>query len=241
MHRRNAPLTVVGRQRAVAQVVDAGRPIAHVAAEFRIARTTLSKWVGRFREHGELGLQDHSSAPANRPTRLPIWVPSMRSSAPCAWASIRSMTASSRVSFVGKWCSMPGWESPTWSAMFRRLAPWYPCSANICAAPSRIASLRALRPLSGVGRSTTGVGAGAEAAGASTPSASCSFSAPTPPGTAIAAPWEAWCSESADLEIAIAHVSCDSLYDLGKRQNLERAENSSGHRGPQTDESRQLR
>ncbi|WP_343875592.1 helix-turn-helix domain-containing protein, partial [Brachybacterium alimentarium] len=73
MHHRNAPLTVVGRQRAVAQVVDSGRPIAHVAAEFRIARTTLSKWVGRFREHGEAGLEDHSSAPANRPTRLPIW------------------------------------------------------------------------------------------------------------------------------------------------------------------------
>ena len=74
MHHRNAPLTVVGRQRAIAQVVEVGRPIAHVAAEFHIARTTLSKWVGRFREHGELGLQDHSSAPANRPTRLPIWV-----------------------------------------------------------------------------------------------------------------------------------------------------------------------
>ncbi|MGP5254421.1 helix-turn-helix domain-containing protein, partial [Brachybacterium alimentarium] len=58
MHHRNAPLTVVGRQRAVAQVVDSGRPIAHVAAEFHIARTTLSKWVGRYRDQGEGGLQD---------------------------------------------------------------------------------------------------------------------------------------------------------------------------------------
>ena len=74
MHHRNAPLTVVGRQRAVSQVIDSGRPIAHVAAEFHIARTTLSKWVGRYREHGDAGLQDHSSAPASRPTRLPIWV-----------------------------------------------------------------------------------------------------------------------------------------------------------------------
>ena len=71
---RNAPLTVLGRQRAVAQVIERGRPIAHVAAEFHIARSTLSKWVGRYHEHGELGLQDHSSAPANRPTRLPVWV-----------------------------------------------------------------------------------------------------------------------------------------------------------------------
>ena len=74
MHHRNAPLTVVGRQRAVAQVVDSGRPIAHVASEFRIARTTLSKWVSRYRAHGEDGLEDHSSAPANRPTRLAAWV-----------------------------------------------------------------------------------------------------------------------------------------------------------------------
>ena len=73
MHHRNAPLTVVGRQRAVAQVIDSDRPIAHVAAEFHIARTTLSKWVGRYRDHGEAGLEDRSSAPANRPTRLPIW------------------------------------------------------------------------------------------------------------------------------------------------------------------------
>ena len=68
MHHRNAPLTVVGRQRAVAEVIDSGLPIAHVAAEFHIARTTLSKWVGRYRDQGELGLQDHSSTPANRPT-----------------------------------------------------------------------------------------------------------------------------------------------------------------------------
>ncbi|GAB2546271.1 hypothetical protein GCM10027268_20350 [Brachybacterium huguangmaarense] len=47
MTHRNAPLTPLGRQRAVAQVLERGRPIAHVAAEFRIARSTLSKWVTR--------------------------------------------------------------------------------------------------------------------------------------------------------------------------------------------------
>ncbi|MDN5901450.1 MAG: hypothetical protein L0H74_15475 [Brachybacterium sp.] len=31
----------------------------------------MSQWGARFREHGEAGLQDHSSAPANRPTRVP--------------------------------------------------------------------------------------------------------------------------------------------------------------------------
>ncbi|MBB5832651.1 transposase [Brachybacterium aquaticum] len=74
MTHRNAPLTVIGRQRAVAQVIERGRPIAHVAAEFHIARSTLSKWVSRYRDHGEAGLEDRSSAPAHRPTRLPAWV-----------------------------------------------------------------------------------------------------------------------------------------------------------------------
>src|SRR5690625_516390 len=74
MTHRNAPLTVVGRQRAVTQVVDVGRPIAHVAAEFHIARATLSKWVSRYRDCGGAGLEDRSSAPAERPSRLAEWV-----------------------------------------------------------------------------------------------------------------------------------------------------------------------
>ncbi len=65
---------MLGRQRAVDLVIRGGRPIAHVAAEFHIARSTLSKWVARYREHGEPGLQDRSSAPAHRPSRLPVWV-----------------------------------------------------------------------------------------------------------------------------------------------------------------------
>ena len=73
MTHRNAPLTVLGRQRAVDQVIERGRPIAHVASEFHIARSTLSKWVARSREHGRAGLEDRSSAPVNRPSRLPIW------------------------------------------------------------------------------------------------------------------------------------------------------------------------
>jgi transposase len=74
MTHRNAPLTTVGRQRAVSQVIERGRPIAHVAAEFHIARATLSKWVSRYRELGVVGLEDRSSAPAHRPTRLEGWV-----------------------------------------------------------------------------------------------------------------------------------------------------------------------
>ena len=74
MTHRNAPLTVLGRQRAFTEVLKRGRPIAHVAAEFHIARATLSTWVARYRDRGSAGLVDRSSAPANRPSRLPAWV-----------------------------------------------------------------------------------------------------------------------------------------------------------------------
>lgn len=71
MHQHNAPLTVVGSQRAVAQVVNSGHRITHIASESRIARATLSKRVARYCEHDNTGLEGHSSAPANRPSRLP--------------------------------------------------------------------------------------------------------------------------------------------------------------------------
>lgn len=58
MTHRNAPLTPEGRHRAVEQVLERGRPVAHVAAEFRIARSTLTKWVTRYRTHGTVGLED---------------------------------------------------------------------------------------------------------------------------------------------------------------------------------------
>ncbi len=73
MTHRNAPLSVEGRRRAVEETVHGGRPIAHVAAEFHIARSTLSKWVARYRDQGVEGLEDRSSAPARRPSRLPDW------------------------------------------------------------------------------------------------------------------------------------------------------------------------
>lgn len=71
MTHANAPL---GRRRAVEEVLERGRPIAHVAAEFHISRATLSKRVNRYRHDGPGALEDRSSAPANRPTRLAAWV-----------------------------------------------------------------------------------------------------------------------------------------------------------------------
>ncbi len=70
MTHRNAPLTPEGRLRLIERVQAAG-PIAHVAAEAGIARATVSKWVARYRIHGEAGLQDRSSARWHRPTQTP--------------------------------------------------------------------------------------------------------------------------------------------------------------------------
>ncbi|MFJ5780352.1 IS481 family transposase [Streptomyces sp. NPDC093094] len=67
---RNAPLTPEGRLRLCLRV-DAGRPIAHVAAGAGISRRCLAKWYTRWRAHGENGLLDHSSRPATSPARTP--------------------------------------------------------------------------------------------------------------------------------------------------------------------------
>lgn len=74
MTHRNSPLTPAGRLRLVERVETDGRPIAHVAAEAGIARSTLTKWVHRYRDDGIEALQDRSSAPARRPSRLPTEV-----------------------------------------------------------------------------------------------------------------------------------------------------------------------
>ena len=68
MSHRNAPLTPAGRLRLVQRCQH--RPIAHVAAEAGVSRQCLSKWVGRYRREGELGLLERSSAPHRQPTSL---------------------------------------------------------------------------------------------------------------------------------------------------------------------------
>ncbi|MPY51062.1 helix-turn-helix domain-containing protein [Streptomyces sp. K1PN6] len=64
----NAPLTREGRRRSCERV-DAGRSVAHIAAEAGISRRCLAKWYARWRAHGESGLLDHSSRPATSPVR----------------------------------------------------------------------------------------------------------------------------------------------------------------------------
>lgn len=66
MTHANSPLTVEGRRRLIERCRT--RPLAHVAAEMGISRATASKWVGRYRRFGEVGLHDRASTPIRQPT-----------------------------------------------------------------------------------------------------------------------------------------------------------------------------
>ena len=68
MSHRNAPLTPTGR-RLLCQRIQAGSPIAHVAAAMGISRQCAHKWWRRYCEYGPSGLVDRSSRPLNSPGR----------------------------------------------------------------------------------------------------------------------------------------------------------------------------
>jgi transposase-like protein len=81
MAHRNARLTVHGR-RLLIQRVESGSTVGAAAEAAGFSRQTASKWVGRYRKHGEEGLADASSRPhriarglptrtARRPTARP--------------------------------------------------------------------------------------------------------------------------------------------------------------------------
>ncbi|MBB6546991.1 IS481 family transposase [Nonomuraea rubra] len=70
MSHRNARLTVHAR-RLLVDRVQAGRPVAHVAAEMGVSRPTAYKWIRRWRTEGEAGLLDRPSRPHTVPHRTP--------------------------------------------------------------------------------------------------------------------------------------------------------------------------
>lgn len=59
----NAALSLNGRRRMVAQVVEQGRSITEAAQAAGVSDRTCSKWVSRYRAEGDAGLLDRSSAP----------------------------------------------------------------------------------------------------------------------------------------------------------------------------------
>jgi len=67
----NAPLTPAGR-RILCERIETGRPVAHVAAEMGISRTTAYRWWNRWILEGEAGLVDRRSRPHHSPHRLPV-------------------------------------------------------------------------------------------------------------------------------------------------------------------------
>ena len=70
MPHANAPLTPTGRLRVVERHLHDGIPIAHVAAEFRVSRPTVTTWVARYRAGGRPGLKDRSSRPHTATSQL---------------------------------------------------------------------------------------------------------------------------------------------------------------------------
>jgi transposase len=72
---RNAALSWQGRRRLAQRVVEQGWTVTAAAEASGVSVRCARKWVGRYREEGEPGLRDRSSAPsrvANRtaPERL---------------------------------------------------------------------------------------------------------------------------------------------------------------------------
>ncbi len=68
MSHANARLTPAGRA-VMVQRIAAGRPVAHVAAEMGVSRTTAWRWWRRYRQLGRAGLVDRPSAPHSPPRR----------------------------------------------------------------------------------------------------------------------------------------------------------------------------
>jgi transposase InsO family protein len=65
----NAALSLNGRRRMVAMVIEESWSIAAAAERFGVSAKTCRKWCRRFVADGELGLLDRSSAPNTSPTQ----------------------------------------------------------------------------------------------------------------------------------------------------------------------------
>jgi len=74
----NARLTPAGRL-VLVERIGAGRPVAHVASEMGLSRTTAWRWWRRYQAHGRAGLLDRPSIARTHPART----------APCVETRIR--------------------------------------------------------------------------------------------------------------------------------------------------------
>ncbi|WP_373994731.1 leucine zipper domain-containing protein [Nocardioides sp. LS1] len=63
-----------GRQLLIERVYEQGWAVAHAAKAQGVSRQCAHRWVRRFRDEGEAGLQDRSSRPHRSPRQTPIEV-----------------------------------------------------------------------------------------------------------------------------------------------------------------------
>ena len=71
MSHPNAFLAPRGRLELAKCVVDDGWPLRRAAERFQVSVPTAARWAGRYREHGENGMEDRSSRPLRSPSRIP--------------------------------------------------------------------------------------------------------------------------------------------------------------------------
>jgi transposase-like protein len=70
MAHANARLTPVGRLILVGRIAaQPRRPIAHIAHEMGVSRTTAYRWWARYQQLGQAGLVDRPSIPLRSPRR----------------------------------------------------------------------------------------------------------------------------------------------------------------------------
>lgn len=63
-------MTVHGRLLIVSRVLEEGWWVPTTAEAAGVSRATVYKWLARFRQHGEAGLQDRSSRPRRCQNRI---------------------------------------------------------------------------------------------------------------------------------------------------------------------------
>lgn len=71
MLHRTAKLTPFGRQLLVNRILIEGWPPVTAAEMLGVSRATAYKWLRRYREEGQAGLEDRSARPHRRPRALP--------------------------------------------------------------------------------------------------------------------------------------------------------------------------
>jgi len=65
----NAPFGPKGRLTMVRRVIEEDWSLTEAAEAAGVSERTASKWVGRYRAEGEIGLRDRSSEPSSVPHR----------------------------------------------------------------------------------------------------------------------------------------------------------------------------